>query len=339
MLSMTLLTRIWLRGLPGISRNKRFSMKHYDILVAGELNPDFILSGPDVTPRFGQGEVLVENAELTIGSSAAIFATAAAKLGLQVGFVGVVGKDHFGQFMLEGLEERGVHISPVVVDEKLKTGISIILSRRTDRAILTYSGTISKLRAEQIMDDLLARSRHLHIASYFLQTDLQPGLPDLLRRARSKGLTTSLDTNWDPKEAWGPELSAVYPQIDVLLPNAQEARFLGRASNWREGAQALTAQGPIVVVKRGAEGAAAVRGSQVVEVSAIKTQVVDTTGAGDNFNAGFLYGYLAGWSIEQSLKVAVACGSLSTQAVGGTGHQLDLKEALQAAGLDEALLR
>jgi sugar/nucleoside kinase (ribokinase family) len=310
-------------------------MKQYDVLVAGELNPDLILSGSDVTPRFGQGEILVENAALTIGSSAAIFATATAKLGLQVGFVGVVGNDHFGQFMLEGLEDRGVRVSPVIVDDDLQTGLSVILSRGTDRAILTYSGAISKLRAEQITDDLLAQSKHLHVASYFLQTDLQSGLPDLLRRARAQGLTTSLDTNWDPEETWGPELNAVYPQIDVLLPNAQEAKFLGRGKDWQEGARALSGQGPIVAVKRGADGAVAVTGSEMIEVDAVKTEVVDTTGAGDNFDAGFLYGYLAGRPLEWSLKVAVACGSLSTQAVGGTGHQAGLEEALWAAGLDQ----
>jgi sugar/nucleoside kinase (ribokinase family) len=314
-------------------------MKRYDILVAGELNPDLILSGSDVTPRFGQGEILVEKAALTIGSSAAIFATASAKLGLQVGFVGVVGNDHFGQFMLEGLQNRGVQVSPVVVDDALQTGLSVILSRGNDRAILTYSGAISKLRAEQITDNLLTQSKHLHIASYFLQTDLKPGLPDLLRRAKSHGLTTSLDTNWDPQETWGPELSAAYPQIDVLLPNTQEAMFLGRAKDWREGARALSAQGPTVIVKRGAEGAVAVTGDRLVEADAIRTEVVDTTGAGDNFDAGFMYGYLAGWPLLSSLKVAVACGSLSTQAVGGTGHQADLEEALRAAGLDRERLR
>lgn len=313
-------------------------MKQYDILVAGELNPDLILSGPDVTPRFGQGEILVENAELTIGSSAAILATATARLGLQVGFVGVVGKDQFGQFMLTGLEDRGVDVSPVVVDENLQTGLSVILSRMTDRAILTYTGAIGKLRVEHVTDELLVRSKHLHIASYFLQTDLQPGLPALLRRARSRGLTTSLDTNWDPEEAWGPELDAVYPHLDILLPNAQEARFLGGARCWLEGAQALSAQGPTIVVKRGAEGAVVVQGGQTVEAGAIQTGVVDTTGAGDNFDAGFLYGYLAGWPIEWSLKVAVACGSLSTQAVGGTGYQPELDEALRAVGLDTANL-
>jgi sugar/nucleoside kinase (ribokinase family) len=308
-------------------------MARYDILVAGELNPDLILNGPDITPAFGQGEVLVEDAAFTIGSSAAIFATAAAKLGLRVGFVGIVGDDQFGQFMLRGLEDRGVDVSPVIVDEQLKTGCSVILSRGYDRAILTHLGAINKLRAEQVTDDLLAQSEHLHVASYFLQTDLQPGLPDLLRRAGLKGLTVSLDTNWDPEEKWGPELGALYPQIDILFPNEQEARFLGRADSWREGALAISAKGPMVIVKRGPEGAMAVVEDQFIDAGAINVDVMDTTGAGDNFNAGFLYGYLAGWSVDMCLKLAVACGSLSTQAIGGTGYQAGIDEALQVAGI------
>jgi sugar/nucleoside kinase (ribokinase family) len=83
----------------------------------------------------------------------------------------------------------------------------------------------------------------------------------------------------------------------------------------------------------------AVTRDRLVEVDAIETEVVDTTGAGDNFDAGFLYGYLAGWPLEWSLKVAVACGSLSTLAVGGTGHQADLEEALRAANLDQEQFR
>jgi sugar/nucleoside kinase (ribokinase family) len=146
-------------------------------------------------------------------------------------------------------------------------------------------------------------------------------------------LTTSLDTNWDPEENWGPELNEMYPQIDVLLPNEQEARFLGRAQSWQEGARAISAQGPMVIVKRGPEGATAVVENRFIDVPARLMDVVDTTGAGDNFNAGFLYGYLAGWPVDVCLRLAVACGSLSTQAAGGTGYQPGLAEALQMADI------
>jgi sugar/nucleoside kinase (ribokinase family) len=302
----------------------------YDILVAGELNPDLILRGDDITPHFGQYETLVEDASLTIGGSAAIFACGAARLGLRVAFVGVVGNDEFGRFMTQALATRGVDVSPVIVNPSFGTGLSVILSRGTDRAILTYPGAIAALQAEQVSDPLLAGARHLHVASYFLQTALQPGLADLFRRAKSAGLTTSLDTNWDPDERWDSGLADAYQHIDVLLPNEQEAMHLGKAHDWRAGALTLATSGPIVVVKQGANGAALIQGESTFEVGALRARVLDTTGAGDSFNAGFLYGFLHDWPPMQSLRLAVACGTLSTRTVGGTEGQPTLEEAMRA---------
>ena len=309
-------------------------MPNYDILVVGELNPDLILSGDDITPRFGQHETLVEGAHLTIGSSAAIFACGAARLGLRVAFIGVVGDDEFGSFMIQGLSNRGVDVSPVIVDPSLRTGLSVILSRKTDRAILTYPGAIGALRAGQVPDALLASSRHLHVASYFLQTALQADLTDLFQRAQRAGMTTSLDTNWDPAGLWNSGLTSTYHYVNVLLPNEQEAMHLGKARDCRAGALALAAAGPLVVVKRGAAGATLVQGGEWIEVGAPHANVLDTTGAGDSFNAGFLYGFLQGWPSERSLRLAVACGTLSTQVVGGTEGQPTLEEAMQVAGIN-----
>src|SRR5690349_18157432 len=171
-------------------------MKPYDILVAGEINPDLILTG-DVAPEFGQVEKLIDSATLTVGSSSAIFACGAARLGLRVAFIGACGDDLFGRFMLEEMQKHGVDIDHVVHTEG-HTGLSVILNRGVDRAILTYPGLIAALRASDISDSLLQKARHLHVASYFLQTALQPDLPHLFHRARALGLTTSLDTNYDP---------------------------------------------------------------------------------------------------------------------------------------------
>jgi sugar/nucleoside kinase (ribokinase family) len=181
-----------------------------------------------------------------------------------------------------------------------------------------------------VSGELLASSRHLHVASYFLQTALQPGLADLFRRAKAAGLTTSLDTNWDPDERWDSGLADTYRYIDVLLPNEQEAMHLGKARDWRTGALTLAANGPIVVVKRGANGAVLIQDEESFEVEAPRAKVLDTTGAGDSFNAGFLYGFLRGWSPMRSLQLAVACGTLSTRAVGGTEGQPTLEEAMRA---------
>jgi sugar/nucleoside kinase (ribokinase family) len=174
---------------------------NFDILVAGEINPDLILSG-DVIPEFGQVEKLVDTAALTIGSSSAIFACGAARLGLKVAFVGVCGEDVFGRFMLAEMGKRDVDVSNVIVRKDGQTGLSVILSSGSDRAILTHPGLIAALQAADISDALLRQSRHVHVASYFLQTNLQPGLPGLFRRAHELGLTTSLDTNYDPSEKW-----------------------------------------------------------------------------------------------------------------------------------------
>ena len=121
--------------------------KLFDLLVAGEINPDLILTG-DVEPAFGQAEKLVDSADLEVGSSSAIFACGAARLGLKVAFAGVCGDDFFGRFMLAEMTKRGIDISHIVVDPALQTGLSVILNRGGDRAILTHPGCIAALRAE-----------------------------------------------------------------------------------------------------------------------------------------------------------------------------------------------
>lgn len=298
----------------------------FDILVAGEINPDLIFTG-DVDPEFGQVEKLVDSASLTIGSSSAIFACGAARLGLKVAFIGVCGDDVFGRFMIEQMRSRGVDVSQVIVRRDGQTGLSVILNRGQDRAILTHPGLISALRGSDIPDELLKKARHLHVASYFLQTKLQPDLPDLFRRAQSLGLTTSLDTNYDPSEAWigFEELLSV---TNVFLPNEKEALSLARESTIADAADRLASKVEALAVKLGADGALGVCNGAKVKVDSIPVELVDTVGAGDSFDAGFLYGYLHAWSLERSLRLGCVCGGLSTQRAGGTDGQPTLEKAL-----------
>jgi sugar/nucleoside kinase (ribokinase family) len=304
-------------------------MKNFDLIVPGELNPDLILTDPDLAPRFGQAEVLVADAALTPGSSSVIFACGAARLGLRVAFVGVVGDDLFGGFMLEALQTRGVDTSHVIVDPGQKTGLTVILNRVDDRAMLTHLGAINALRADQIPDELLSQARHLHLASYFLQTRLQPDVPDLFRRARTLGLSTSIDTNWDPDERWT-GVHDLLPLVDVFLPNENEAMALTGAERVEAAAGRLAVQVKVVAVKMGAEGGLAIAGGERYRAAALPVKVVDTVGAGDTFDAGFVYGYLQGWSLEKALKLAIACGSASVQQAGGLAGQPTLAEALAA---------
>jgi sugar/nucleoside kinase (ribokinase family) len=299
----------------------------YDLAVVGEINPDLILSG-DVVPRFGQVEQIANDLTLTIGSSAAIFACGAALLGLKVLFLGKVGGDEFGAFMLRAMAQRGVDTSQVRIDPSLRTGLSVILNTGTDRAILTYPGAIPLLEFEDLPLDQLALARHLHITSYFIQDCLRPRIPELYARAREMGLSTSLDTNYDPANAWN-GVDAVIPLLDVLLPNETEARGMTGEADADRAVSVLARRVPTLAVKLGAQGAQAVGAGQVVSAPALKVDVVDTVGAGDTFDAGFLYGYLHGWPLERSLRLGLACGSLSTRGPGGTSAQPTLAEALQ----------
>jgi sugar/nucleoside kinase (ribokinase family) len=303
------------------------SPKTYDLLVAGEINPDLILSG-NVKPEFGQVEKLVDSAALTIGSSSAIFACGAARLGLKVAFVGICGDDVFGRFMLDEMSKRGVDVSHVIIRPDGQTGLSVILNQQSDRAILTHSGLIAELQALDIADSLLVQARHLHVASYFLQTKLQSDLPSLFKRTHSLGLTTSLDTNYDPSEKWTgfDELLAV---TNVFLPNETEAESLTGAENVEEAATRLGSKVEALAIKLGKDGALGMSKSQRVQVKSIPVNVIDTVGAGDSFDAGFIYGYLNGWELEKSLRLACVCGALSTQQAGGTNGQPTLEEALK----------
>ena len=300
----------------------------FDLLVIGEINPDLILGGQDVVPEFGQAEKLVEDARLTMGSSAAITACGAARLGLRVAFAGVVGDDEFGRFMLQAMQERGIDTHACIVDPVVPTGISVILSHPQDRAILTFAGTMPLLRREQIDDALLRQARHLHLSSYFLLDVLRPDAPDLFAHAHRLGLTTSLDTNWDPRGEW--DVSGMLPHVDILLPNETEALAFTQKEYLGAAVDALAGQVPILAVKRGPRGGLARAGTREATADILPVEVVDTTGAGDSFNAGFLFGHLRDLGLEQSLALACACGSLSTRAAGGTSAQPTLDEALAA---------
>ena len=301
-------------------------MKQFDILVAGEINPDLIISG-NAIPEFGQVEKLVDRATLSIGSSSAIFACGAARLGLSVAFIGVCGGDVFGHFMLDEMQRRKVDVSHVIIQPEGQTGLSLILNQNADRAILTYPGLIPALRAAVISDELISQAQHLHVASYFLQTDLQADLPALFRRAHALGLTTSLDTNYDPSEKWM-GFDELLAATDIFFPNKTEALSMTHSNNVESAGKRLAGKSKLVVIKLGADGAALQINNKMLSVPSIPINVVDTIGAGDAFDAGFLYGYLNRWDLERSLRLAVACGSLSTRASGGTAAQPTLEEAL-----------
>lgn len=307
------------------------------VLVLAELNPDVVVRVGAGPVRFGQVEQLVDAAALTLGSSGAITAAALAAQGIAVDLAAVVGDDPAGDAAVAALAAHGVGTGPVVRRPGRRTGMTVVLHRPDgDRALLTFPGTMADLRCDLVDEHRLRSARHLHVSSIFLQRGLQPDLPDLFARSRANGVTTSLDPGWDPEERW----TAVLPllgHLDHLLPNAAEAVRLAGALTGREpddvldAARALHAAGPTVVVKDGAAGAVSVGPRGTVGVPARPVAVVDTTGAGDNFDAGYLAAVLAGSPPADAVARGVACGSLAVTATGGTGRLATAAEAVGAA--------
>lgn len=311
------------------------------VLVAGDANVDLVLTG-DVVPKFGQAEQLLDRGDLVLGGSASIAACGVARLGVPTTLVARVGADTFGAFTTAALVDAGVDVSTVAVDPAVPTGMSVILSTPDDRAILTVPGTIPTLTAAAVLAALDAlpgdgTGGHLHIASYFLQPTLAAELSGLLAAVRARGVTTSLDTNWDPQERWT-GLAEVLPLLDLLLPNTSELRAIGASLGVGGGrtdravATALAALGPRVVVKDGAAGGWSVSPDGThVHAPGLPVDVVDTTGAGDSFDAGYLAALAHGVPDEADrLRWATVAGSLSTLGAGGTGRQARLTDLAAA---------
>jgi sugar/nucleoside kinase (ribokinase family) len=291
----------------------------FDVLVVGDANPDLVLRG-DVRPRFGQVEQLLTGADLVLGGSATITAAGCARLGLRTAVLAAVGDDVFGRVVREALEARGVQLLTVPTDG-VPTGLSVILSPPgEDRAILTLPGTIPALRPSDVTGELLGRARHVHVSSLYLQPELADGLASVFERAHSLGLTTSLDTNWDPTGNWS-SLDSILARTDVFLPNAAELLAITGAASVEDGAAGLVARGTTVVMKDGARGARAWWDGGECAAPGRASEVVDTIGAGDSFNAGFLAARLAGRPLEEAVRWAAVAGSLSTRAAGGTAAQ------------------
>jgi sugar/nucleoside kinase (ribokinase family) len=298
----------------------------WDVGCAADLCVDLILSG-NVVPRFGQAEQWIDGYALELGGSATIFGGQFARLGGAVALVGVVGEDAFGALVRERLEKIGVPTDQIRSAATVATGLGVSLVKPDgDRGMLTYSGGIGAVGPADLTDDLLTGCRHWHVASYFLVEGLRAHWPEWLRRCRARGVTTSLDTNWDPEDRWE-GVRELLPLVDVFLPNEQEAQAIAREADVFAAGRRLATQCPLVVIKRGSEGAMAFRAGQQWESGPVPDvelplMVVDSVGAGDNFDAGFLRGWLLGWEVAECLRLGGRCARASLRAPGGFRGQL-----------------
>jgi len=293
-------------------------MPRFDVTIAGELNLDLILYGlPE--QLLPERELLADRMMLTLGSSSAIVAHNLSVMGSRVGFQSRIGDDPLGRIAMERLRESGVDVSKVrVIPGETTTGLTAILHHEHWRNILTYMGTISELAWDDLDLDYLSDSHHFHFSSYFLQKVLRPRAEELFRHLKSKGLTISLDTNDDPDDRWEGDLQNILQHVDVFLPNEREACKAAGTDDLEEAIRKLSRLVPLLVVKLGRKGALAQKGLERITATSKEVTPVDSVGAGDSFDAGFLHEYLRGSDLKTCLASGNRAGALSTTRPGGT---------------------
>lgn len=306
-------------------------MATFDVSVIGELNLDIIFYGLPQELVL-EREHLAQDLSITLGSSSAIFAHNFACLGNKVGFSSTVGSDPFGEICLKRLGESGVDLSRVRRLSGKTTGLTVILPRRKQRYILTYPGTMFEMSERDLDLGYVFAARHLHVSSYFLHKALRPQLIDIFRKAKEAGLTTSLDTNDDPEDRWSSEIQLLLKYTDILLPNEREACKLAQVNDVERAAEALSQRVPVLVIKRGSQGALARVAKEKYTAFPPIVDIADPVGAGDSFDAGFIHQFIRRAKVEDCLKFGNIAGALSVTRAGGT-------EAFRDVQHREAFLR
>ncbi len=305
--------------------------KIFDVLVVGELNVDLILNQIDSFPEMGK-EKLAKDLTLTLGSSSAIFASNLSSLNCKVTFLGKVGNDSFGQLIVDCLKRKYVDTSLILKEEKINTGITIVLNFSEDRAMVTYPGAMDFLTINDINEQKLSNAKHLHFSSFYLQPGIKKDLSKLFIQAKSLGLTTSFDMQWDPGERWDINYKEVLPFVDIFLPNEGEILCLTKSDSVEEAFRKIKDYSNIVVVKMGRKGAYLFSKSEsFFSPSFLNTKVVDAIGAGDSFNAGFIYQYINESPLKKCLQFGNLMGAVNTTAAGGTTAFTNYNEIMKTA--------
>ena len=302
-------------------------MKKYDIAAIGELNVDIILNGIESEPEIGK-EKFCKDMIVTLGSSTAIFAANAAALGSKVCFVGLVGNDSFGDLVKTSLAAKGVATHFIGTGDT-PTGATICMSYGEDRANLTYQGSMDVMGFDQIDKSVFDLSKHIHLSSLFMQSALLRDIDKVLDLAKEKGVTVSLDTQWDPMEKWALDYARVLPRITVFMPNEKELCALTGKDNLEDAiAEVLPYLGNMMLVKCGSKGSLLIKkdGSRKLLPAFLNKDVVDAIGAGDSFNSGFISAFVKGLSPEECQITGNLTGAVNTTAAGGTGAFTSLED-------------
>jgi sugar/nucleoside kinase (ribokinase family) len=290
--------------------------KIWDAYIYGDINVDIVIPNVDHFPLPGQEDV-VDVMNTYVGGGAALFTLGLGKLGLNPVFQATIGDDCYGKFILEELKDKNVETSLISISKENKTGISLSFTNEKDRSFLTYRGTNDEINLDSIKIDMVQKAKHIHVTGYEGSSNHAQYLNLLKRVKETKDITVSFDVGWDSTGEWYEGIVELFPYIDVLFMNETEAIHYGRKASAKEAIVSFSRHCKIAVAKLGKKGSMAYSEGKLYQAASYPVTAVDTTGAGDSFNAGFIYGFLKGKSIEECLKFGNGCGALSVTALGG----------------------
>jgi sugar/nucleoside kinase (ribokinase family) len=287
------------------------------VICSGAVIHDTVVR-PVEEPQWGT-TTIVETIEPHVGGNAANTSIALATLGVPVRLMGAVGPDEQGRFVISALRRAGVETDALSVASAATAATVALVNRAGARQFLHRPGASAAAFSAplEFAPELVEGMAHYHLASLFILPNFRPHAPETLARARAAGLTTSLDTNWDPRGMWMRDLAACLPELDFLFMNEDEARMATGSAEPIDAAKAVLALGArAAVLKLGPRGCGIYTGDREVRCAAFDVAVKDTTGAGDCFVAGFLAAHLRGASLAEAGRFANAVGAFSVQCVG-----------------------
>ncbi len=280
----------------------------YDVILIGDWFCDLIFTGLPRIPELG-AEVYGTGFDATPGGA---FYTALAlhRLGVRSGWLTDFGNDVFSRFVLETIERHGLDTRLFIHRSAPLRRISVAMSFPIDRAFVTYVDPPPQPDLAQVIE------RHQPRWVMFASLEVTEERQAVLAAARRAGAQVYLDCQHTEATLETPGLIEMLRSVHIFAPNEIEALQLTGASSVEAALAQLAALTPVVVVKLGAEGALAQSGNEVARAPALPVNVVDTTGAGDCFNAGFMYGYLRGYSLQDCLRCGNLCGALAITSRG-----------------------
>lgn len=291
-------------------------MKCNEVFVYGDVNVDLLVPNVREIPTPGQ-EKEIDLMQLCVGGGAALFALGLGKLGVNVGFGGYIGMDLYGDYIQREMEHYGLDTSRLRRITKYNTGISISFTEEKDRSFLTYRGACERMNLDDITEEDIMETNHIHLTGYSGQKNHKQ-FKKLLNRVKNiPEVTVSMDVGWDDSNVWDEGIFELLPMLDVIFMNETECLHYTRGKSIQESLKELMEKVPCGAIKLGAKGAVGFREKEIIQVPSFPVKAVDTTGAGDSFNAGFIYGYVREKSLKECLVYGNACGAMSVTGFGG----------------------